>query len=98
MDVHQLASHYDLDVNVALFNESNVILRHFGPFEIPLRGTNGMNNIRGAAWLIPSDCTVEMIQNMCCVETKLQSAPMLCMADLYEFISDNDDSSLSEMN
>lgn len=90
MEIHELASRYDIVVNLNLRQESNVILKHFNLFQIPDVRTDSQINRRGASDFQLAPDTMELVKNMSCMETELHQALMLRMASLYEFITGED--------
>lgn len=80
--IFNLASQFDLVVDANIPEESNVILKDHGLFQFPVSITPV--NVRGAGDMKLSEKTLELIQNVSCVEDTLHKALHLRMASLYE--------------
>lgn len=83
--VFDLAMRFDLVIDANLRNESNVILKAAGLFQLPEVADSKDRNKERGAWRMPlPDDIKELLHARSCVEVELHKALQLRMASLYE--------------
>lgn len=81
--ITEMASKYDIVIDADLPDVSNVILKHFGLFQL----TDSSVNVRGASNLVLDDETEELVKKASCVDEEMHKLLRVRMGSLYEMIT-----------
>lgn len=87
-DIANVASLYDVVIDVNALEESNAILKHFNMFTLPaVSESSDREKHRGAAKLTVPEAMLQKLRSKVCVEEELHRAFQIRMASLYEKIT-----------
>lgn len=89
-DVYSVASRFHVVVDANARLASNVILRRFALFNLPLVNVEDRDKERGAVRVNMTDDLLNALRNVACVEEHLHRAFQIRMARLYEEASDRE--------